>query len=64
MAQAGRSSLPLAVHAASAPPHEEVTPVEATLAASFLGEEPGRLIGDRAYTTPTRWTRPSEESGA
>ncbi|MDQ5828081.1 MAG: IS5 family transposase [Chloroflexota bacterium] len=48
MALADRSGLPLAVHAASASPHE-VTLVEATLAASFLGEEPQRLIGDRAY---------------
>ena len=49
MALADRSGLPrLAVHAASASPHE-VTLVEATLAASFLGEEPQRSIGDRAY---------------
>jgi IS5 family transposase len=48
VALAGSSGLPLAVHAASASPHE-VTLVEATLAASFLGEEPERLIGDRAY---------------
>ncbi len=48
MALADRSGLPLAVHAASASPHE-VTLVEATLEASFLGEEPQRLIGDRAY---------------
>jgi transposase len=48
MALADRSGLPLAVHAASASPHE-VTLVEATLEASFLGEEPERLIGDRAY---------------
>jgi transposase len=48
MAMADASGLPLAVHAASASPHE-VTLVEATLAASFAGEEPERLIGDRAY---------------
>ena len=48
MALADRSGLPLAVHAASASPHE-ITLVEATLEASFLGEEPQRLIGDRAY---------------
>ena len=49
MALADASGLPLAVCAASASPHE-VTLVEATLGASFLGEErPERLIGDRAY---------------
>ena len=48
MALADTSGLPLAVHAASASPHE-VTLVEATLAASCAGEEPERLIGDRAY---------------
>jgi len=40
--------LPLAVHLASASPHE-VTLVDATLQASFLDELPARLIGDRAY---------------
>ena len=48
MALAGRSGVPLAVCTASASPHE-VTLVEPTLAASFLDERPGRLIGDRAY---------------
>jgi transposase len=48
MALADASGLPLAVHAASASPHE-LTLVEATLAASCAGEEPERLIGDRAY---------------
>ena len=48
MALADASGLPLAVHAASASPHE-VTLLEATLAASCVGEEPERLIGDRAY---------------
>ena len=48
MALAERSGLPISVHTASASPHE-VTLVEATLAASFLGEKPQRLIGDRAY---------------
>jgi transposase len=48
MAMADASGPPLAVHAASASPHE-VTLAEATLAASFAGEEPERLIGDRAY---------------
>jgi transposase len=48
MALADASGLPLAACAASASPHE-VTLVEATLAASFLEEQPERLIGDRAY---------------
>lgn len=48
MALADASGLPLAVHAASASPHE-LTLVEATLAASCAGEEPERLIGERAY---------------
>ena len=48
MAVADASGLPLAVCAASPSPHE-VTLVEATLAASFLDEQPERLIADRAY---------------
>ena len=40
--------LPLAVHVASASPHE-VTLVDDTLAARFLKELPDRLIGDKAY---------------
>jgi len=40
--------LPLAVHVASASPHE-VTLVDATLAARFLKALPARLIGDNAY---------------
>ena len=48
MALADASALPLAGHAASASPHE-LTLVEATLAASCAGEEPERLIGERAY---------------
>jgi transposase len=48
MALADGSGLPLAVHAASASPHE-VTLVRETLASGFVGEKPERLIGDRAY---------------
>ncbi len=48
MVLADASGLPLGVHAVSASPHE-VTLVEATLATSCAGEEPERLIGDRAY---------------
>lgn len=48
MAVVDRSGLPIAIHVASASPHE-VTLVESTLAGRFLGEEPERLIGDKAY---------------
>jgi transposase len=48
MALADASGVPLAVCAASASPHE-VTLVEELLAASFVREQPERLIGDRAY---------------
>lgn len=48
MAIGDRHGLPVAVHVASASPHE-VTLVDATLAARFLKELPTRLIGDRAY---------------
>ena len=40
--------LPVAIHVASASPHE-VTLVDATLAARFLDQLPARLIGDRGY---------------
>ncbi len=40
--------LPLAVHVASASPHETQL-VDATLAARFLATLPARLIGDMAY---------------
>lgn len=42
------SGLPVAVHAASASPHE-VTLVKVTLQGGFVGEKPERLVGDRAY---------------
>ena len=48
MALTDASGLPLGVHVTTASPHE-VTLVEATLAANCAGEEPERLIGDRAY---------------
>ena len=48
MVVADNASLPLAVHAASASPHE-VTLVGETLVQSFTSERPARLIGDRAY---------------
>jgi transposase len=48
MVVADNASLPLAVHAASASPHE-VTLVGETLLQSFTSEQPERLIGDKAY---------------
>ena len=48
MVIADAAGLPLAVHAASAAPHE-ITLVEATLAQSLTLGRPQRLIGDRAY---------------
>jgi hypothetical protein len=42
------SSLPLAVHTASASPHE-VTLVGETLSERFVEECPSKLVGDRAY---------------
>jgi transposase len=48
MAVADSSGFPLAVHIASAAPHE-VTLVRETLQRRFLQARPKRLIGDRAY---------------
>jgi transposase len=48
MAIADRTGLPVAITIASASPHE-VTLVEQTLNASFLPDNPARLIGDAAY---------------
>ena len=48
MAIGDRHGLPVAVHVASASPHETRL-VDATLAARFLRELPTRLIGDIAY---------------
>jgi hypothetical protein len=48
MAIADRTGFPIAIHVASASPHE-VTFVEATLEDRFVNEIPERLIGDRAY---------------
>jgi transposase len=48
MAISDKSSLPVAIHLASASPHE-VTLVEATLAERFTKETPGILVADRAY---------------
>ena len=48
LAIADGSSLPLAVHAASASPHE-VTLVGGTFSERFVEERPSKLVGDRAY---------------
>jgi transposase len=48
MAIADRHGLPVAVHVASASPHETRL-VEPTIERRFLAETPERLIGDRAY---------------
>ena len=48
MVVADNASLPLAIHAASAAPHE-VTLVAETLLQSFITQQPKRLIGDKAY---------------
>jgi transposase len=49
MAMADNSGLPIAIHIASASPHE-VTLVEETVTKCIVSDEyPARLIGDRAY---------------
>ena len=48
MAIADRSGLPVAMHVASASPHE-VKLAQATVERRFLEEAPARLIGDKAY---------------
>lgn len=48
MALADRTGLPIAVTIASASPHETQL-VEQTLKASFLSDNPDRIIGDAAY---------------
>ncbi len=48
MVVADNASLPLAIYAASASPHE-ITFVGETLLQSFIAEPPERLIGDKAY---------------
>jgi transposase len=48
MALADRTGLPIAITIASASPHETQL-VEQTLKASFLPDNPDRIIGDAAY---------------
>jgi transposase len=55
MAVTDGAGLPLAISIASASPHE-VTLVETTLDAAFIGQPPQRLIGDKAYDIdPLAW---------
>lgn len=48
MAVADRNGLPVAIHVASASPHE-VTLVTDTVEGRFVADTPERLIGDKAY---------------
>ena len=48
MVVADNASLPVAIYADSAAPHE-VRLVEQALQASFVSRQPDRLIGDKAY---------------
>ena len=48
MVVADNASLPLAIYAESASPHE-VRLVRETLQASFVSRQPSRLVGDKAY---------------
>ena len=48
MAVADRNGLPVAIHVASASPHE-VTLVQDTVEGRFVADTPERLIGDKAY---------------
>ena len=48
MAITNASGLPFAAHIESASPHE-VKLVNATLDTSFIGKDPEKLIGDKAY---------------
>jgi len=62
MAIADRHGLPLAVHVASASPHETRL-VEPTIERCFLAETPERLIGDRAYDSDPLDTQIRERFG-
>lgn len=48
MVVANNAGVPVAAYTTSASPHE-VTLVHHTLSARFTGEQPGKLIGDKAY---------------
>lgn len=63
MAVADRAGLPVAIHVASASPHE-VTIVEPTLSQCFVADEnPARLIGDKAYDSDQLDYRLAAEHG-
>jgi transposase len=62
MAISDGHGLPLAVHVASASPHETKL-VESTLQRCFLAETPERLIGDRAYDSDPLDQRIHEQYG-
>src|ERR1700694_3035611 len=62
MAIADGHGLPLAVHVASASPHETKL-VEPTLDQRFLAEPPERMIGDRAYDSDPLDQRILEQYG-
>jgi transposase len=62
MAISDGHGLPVAVHVASASPHETKL-VEATLERRFLRETPERLIGDRAYDSDPLDARMLERFG-
>jgi hypothetical protein len=61
MAVAVGSGVPIAVHAASASPHEVIL-VEGTLEAGFTSGESERLIRDRAYGFDPLDTAPNERA--
>jgi transposase len=52
MAISDSAGLPVAVHVASASPHE-VTLAEKTVSQCFVADKPERLIGDKAYDSDT-----------
>jgi transposase len=63
MAVADGNGLPVAVHVASASPHE-VTLVEPTVSECFAPDEkPARLIGDKAYDSDSLDYRLAVENG-
>lgn len=62
MAIGDRHGLPVAIHVASASPHE-VTLVDATLAARFVRALPIRLIGDRGYDSDALDVRLRDQDG-
>jgi transposase len=62
MAISDGHGLPLAVHVASASPHETKL-VEGTIQQRFLAETPERLIGDRAYDSDLLDARIPERFG-